>query len=60
MKKCTTTYSLLSLYQELRGLAEGMAQLLDGASPGRERLRRIHGLLEQMEEELGALADALG
>ena len=36
-----------------------LAQLLDGASPDRERLRRIHGLLEQMEEELGAMADAL-
>lgn len=35
-----------------------LAELLDGASPDRARLQRMHGLLAQMEEELGALADA--
>ncbi|HEY4530451.1 MAG TPA: GAF domain-containing protein [Luteimonas sp.] len=37
-----------------------VAKLLDGAELDRERLQRIDGLLAQMEEELGALADAMG
>ncbi len=36
-----------------------LSQLLDGASPDRERLQRIHALLAQMEDELGAMASAM-
>ena len=35
-----------------------LAELLDGAAPGRARLKRVHGLLSQLEKELGALAEA--
>lgn len=35
-----------------------LAELLDGAAPGRARLQRVHGLLSQLEQELGALAEA--
>lgn len=34
-----------------------LAELLDGASPGRDRLQRMRTLLSRMEDELGALAD---
>ena len=37
-----------------------LGQLLDGASPDRERLARMHALLAQMEEELGAMAGTPG
>lgn len=36
-----------------------LSQLLHDASPDRERLQRMRALLEQMEEELGALAAVL-
>ncbi|MBJ6984332.1 GAF domain-containing protein [Luteimonas sp. MC1750] len=36
-----------------------LAELLDGASPERGRLERLRALLTQMEDELGAMADAL-
>ena len=37
-----------------------LAELLDGASPGRARLQRLHRLLSHIEDELGTLAGTNG
>ncbi len=35
-----------------------LAELMGGAAPSQARLKRVHGLLSQLERELGALAEA--